>query len=100
MKQILVVVALLLAAECVVAQNPRAVLKSIQDGDVAKSTEKFEKIGEKARAKSPELCYIAEAMLLNMSQQSGENKMRGYEILANNIAAISSSCLFSQPYFN
>ena len=91
MKQILVVVALLLAAECVVAQNPRAVLKSIQDGDVAKSTEKFEKIGEKSRAKSPELCYIAEAMLLNMSKQSGENKMRGYEILANNIAAISSS---------
>lgn len=91
MKRILVIVALLLAAECVVAQNPRAVLKSIHDGDVAKSTEKFEKISDKTRAKSPELCFITEALMLNMSQQSGENKLRGYEILANNIAAIKAS---------
>ena len=43
MRRLFVIIAILFAAECVTAQNPRAVLKSIEEGDVIKSTERFEK---------------------------------------------------------
>ena len=91
MRRLFVIIAILFAAECVTAQNPRAVLKSIEEGDVIKSTERFEKIGDKSREKMPEMCLLAEAALLAMPEQSGENKMRGYEILATNIDKIRAS---------
>ncbi|MBO5716530.1 MAG: WG repeat-containing protein [Alistipes sp.] len=91
MRRITSIFALLLTLNMAVAQNPKAVIKSLENGDVIKSSEKFEKINDKTREKMPEMCLLAEAALLNLEKQSLESKVRGYKILIDNIEAISSS---------
>lgn len=91
MRRITSIFALLLTLNMAVAQSPKAVIKSLEDGDVIKSSEKFEKINDKTREKMPEMCLLAEAALLNLEKQSLESKVRGYKILIDNIEAISSS---------
>lgn len=73
------------------AQSPRAVIKSIAEGDQQKAQEKLEKIGIKTRNEMPEMCILVEAALLSMESQSDENKLRGYEMLATHIESIRSS---------
>lgn len=82
---------MLLAAECVVAQNPKAVLKSVAEGDIEKGIEKYAKINDKTLNKQPEACILAKSALLAMSEQEGESKVRGYELLAQNIGSIRAS---------
>ena len=91
MRRLTILLVLLLAAECVVAQNPKAVFKSLEGGDILTTTDKFEKINDKTREKMPSMCQLAEAALLNMPRQAGADKLRGYEILANSIQNIRSS---------
>lgn len=91
MRRLITILALLLAAECAVAQSPKSVLKAIVGGDILKSTNKFEKISDRTRAKMPEMCVLAEAALLNMPRQAGADKLRGYEMYVNNIEAIRNS---------
>ena len=91
MKRITSVLALLVIANIAVAQNPKAVIKSLAEGDVINSTEKFQKINDKTREKMPEMCYLAEAALLNLHNQICEEKVRGYRILVDNFEAIRSS---------
>ena len=91
MKYTLSLLALLLAANIAVAQSPKAVIKSLAEGDIIKSSEKFEKINDKTREKMPEMCHLAEAALLNLHNQICSEKMRGYQILVDNFEAIRSS---------
>ena len=88
MKRISLLIASLVVTQLAVAQNPKAVLKSLTEGNIAASTERFDKISDKTREKMPEMCYLAEAALLNMPKQSGENKLKGYKILAEHIHSI------------
>ena len=88
----LILLLLATSSTCVLsAQNPKAVFKSLAQNDIVKSTERFEKIGDNTREKMPEMCYLAEAALLNMPQQLGVNKLQGYEILSQHIDAIRNS---------
>ena len=91
MKRLTLLLAMLLIVEGVVAQNPKAVFKSISTGDLIKSCEKFEKINEKTREKMPAMCILAEAALLNMPGQAGVDKVRGYELFVENIDIILGS---------
>lgn len=90
MRRVILIASLLLVAECLMAQNPKAVFKSILDGDIAKSVEKLEKINDKTREKYPQMCLLAEAALLSMPGQSGDKQISGYELLVANIEAIRS----------
>ena len=81
----------LLSILCVIsamAQSPRAVIKSIIEGDKPKAIERLEKISIKTRNEMPEMCILAEAALLNMEEQSEADKLRGYEMLATHISEI------------
>ena len=84
----------LLSILCVIsamAQSPRAVIKSIMEGDKPKAIERLEKINLKTRNEMPEMCILAEAALLNMEEQSEADKLRGYEMLATHISEIRES---------
>lgn len=91
MKKLTLIACLIVMIQATYAQSPKAVLKSLTEGDIIRSTQKFEKISDKYRDKMPEMCHLAEAALLNMPKQVGTNKIHGYEILATNIDAIRSS---------
>lgn len=91
MKRILAIVVSLVVLQAAVAQSPKAVIKSIVTGDVLKSIEKFEKIGDKTIEKMPEACCLAEAALLCMEGQAGADKVRGYELFVSNIDGIKCS---------
>ncbi len=91
MKQLSLLIILSLSAQIATAQNPRAVFKSLAENDIAESTERFQKINDKTTVKMPEMCYLAEAALYNMSEQPGSNKIEGYKILAKHINEIRSS---------
>lgn len=91
MKKTALLLLTLLSLTTVMAQSPRAVIKSIVDGDQQKAQEKLEKINLKTRNEMPEMCILVEAALLSMESQSDENKLRGYEMLATHIGAIRSS---------
>ena len=91
MKRTLLLITAFIVAQLTVAQTPKAVFKSLAEGDIIASTERYEKISEKTREKIPEMCYLAEAALLNMPKQMGVNKLRGYEILSEHIDAILNS---------
>ena len=91
MKRVALSMMFLAVASIAVAQNPKAVIKSLAKNDITKSTELFQKINDNTREKMPEMCYLAEAALLNMPQQSGQNKVHGYKLLAENIDKILSS---------
>ena len=91
MKRISLLIVLILVAELALAQNPRALFKSLAEGDIMASTERYEKISDKTREKMPEMCYLAEAALLNMPKQMGVNKLHGYEILSEHIDDIRNS---------
>ena len=91
MKRISLLIVLLLVAKLALAQNPKAVFKSLAEGDIMASTERYEKISDKTREKMPEMCYLAEAALLNMPKQMGVNKLHGYEILSEHIDDIRNS---------
>ena len=82
MKRISLLFASIIITQLAVAQNPKAVLKSLTEGNITASTERYEKISDKTREKMPEMCYLAEAALLNMPNQPGEKKLKGYKILA------------------
>lgn len=73
------------------AQTPRAVIKEVLDGDRYKAQEKFDKLNDKSKSKTPELCALAEALLLSQYETSDERLFRAYEILSNNWDAIRSS---------
>ena len=91
MKRISLFIICLFVAQHAMAQTPKAVLKSLADGDIVASTELYEKITDKTREKMPEMCYLAEAALLNMPNQMGANKLLGYEILSEHINEILNS---------
>lgn len=91
MKRVITFLAVLFTLQSVEAQTPKAVIKSVAAGDLYKSVEKFEKISDKSLEKMPAACSLAEAALLNMSGQAGIDKIRGYEILVNNLDAIRGS---------
>lgn len=91
MKTICMVLLTLLIATSAMAQSPRAVIKSIVEGDKQKAIEKLEKINLKTRDEMPEMCILAEAALLAMEGQSIEDRLRSYEMLATHIDHIRSS---------
>ncbi len=91
MKRSLTLLVMLLAISSAMAQNPKAVMKSIAEGDLLKATEKFDKISDKTISKMPEMYNLVRASLLAMPDQSGEDKVKGYEILVNNIDDIRNS---------
>ena len=91
MHRIIILTLALFFAGGLYAQNPKAVFKSLAEGNIIASTERYEKISDKTREKMPEMCYLAEAALLNMPKQMGVNKLRGYEILSEHIDAIRNS---------
>ena len=66
MKRTLLLITAFIVAQLAAAQTPKAVFKSLAEGDIIASTERYEKISEKTREKTPEMCYLAEAALLNM----------------------------------
>ena len=82
---------LLLTSIGVPAQSPKAVFKSIADGDSDKATERLEKISIKTRQEMPEMCTLAEAAVLALPERSLEEKIRGYEIFASHADEIRSS---------
>ena len=73
------------------AQTPRAVIKAVLGGDKAKAEEKFQKLNDKSKAQMPEMCALAEAVLLAESNESSSDRYRCYEIFSNNWDAIRSS---------
>ena len=91
MRRIAISIAFILLSQLAIAQSPKAVLKGLAENDIVKNTERFERISDKSREKMPEMCYLAEAALLNMPNQMGANKLQGYEILATHIDAIRLS---------
>lgn len=91
MKKICIVLLSLLSIATATAQSPRAVIKSIVDGDKEKAVERLEKISIKTRNEMPEMCILAEAALLSMEEQSDEDKLRSYEMLATHISEIKES---------
>lgn len=91
MKRLAIVISLLFASQTIMAQSPKAVIKGLSENDIIANTERLEKITDKVREKMPEMCYLAEAALLNMHDQVGTNKLAGYEILSGHIDAIRSS---------
>ena len=91
MRRLIVTILAVFIAGGTYAQNPKAVLKSLAHGDIIASTERYEKISDKTREKMPEMCYLAEAALLNMPNQMGTNKLHGYEILSEHIDDIRNS---------
>ena len=82
------------------AQSPKAVFKGLEENDIVKNTARFEKISNKTREKMPEMCYLAEAALLNMPKQLGTNKLRGYEILSEHIEDIRNSANIEKSFHN
>ena len=91
MRHIAILITIILTSQLANAQTPKAVFKGLAENDIVKNTERFEKISDKTREKMPEMCYLAEAALLNMPNQMGTNKIQGYEILATHIDDIRSS---------
>ncbi len=91
MKKICLALLSLLAFCSAMAQSPRAVVKSIVDGEIDKATEKLNKINIKTRDEMPEMCLLVEAALLSMDSQSDDNKLRGYKMLSTHIDQIRSS---------
>ena len=91
MKRFFAILTILLCAYSVTAQSPRVVLKSITEGDRAKAVERLDKISLKTRNEMPEMCILAEAALLCMPEQDVASKLRGYEMLATHLTAITSS---------
>ncbi len=91
MKKIYTTILSILCVVGATAQSPRAVIKSIADGEQQKAMERIEKISIKTRNEMPEMCILAEAALLSMEQQSDECKLRSYEMLTTHIAQIKES---------
>ena len=91
MKKICSTILSILCVVSATAQSPRAVIKSIVEGDKQKAIERIEKINIKTRNEMPEMCILAEAALLSMEEQSDENKLRSYEMLTTHIAQIKQS---------
>lgn len=91
MKRVISLVLLLITAQLAFAQSPKAVIKSALMGDYAKAKEKFDKIDDQTQGELPEMCALAEAVLLNMETTSGSAKLRGYTIFAENYLKIKSS---------
>lgn len=91
MKRFFAILTILLSVSNIWAQSPRVVLKSIVEGDKAKAIERLDKINLKTRNEMPEMCILAEATLLCMPEQDIASKLRGYEMLATHLTAISSS---------
>ena len=88
MKKIYTTILSILCVIGATAQSPRAVIKSIADGEQQKAMERIEKISIKTRNEMPEMCILAEAALLSMEQQSDECKLRSYEMLTTHITQI------------
>ena len=86
-----IIAILLLAVASLNAQSPRVVLKSIVEGDKERAIERLEKINIKTRNEMPEMCLLAEAALLCMSDQDLSNMMRGYEKYATHLDEILTS---------
>lgn len=91
MKHIALLIIFVFAAQLTFAQSPKAVIKCALEGDYYKAKEKFDKIDDKTQSEQPEMCALAEAVLLNMETNSGSAKVRGYSILSKNYMKIKSS---------
>ena len=91
MKKFCTTILSILCVMSAVAQSPRAVIKSIMEGERQKAVERLEKINLKTRNEMPEMCILAEAAMLSMEEQSNENKLRSYEMLSTHIAEIRAS---------
>ena len=91
MKKIYTTILLALCVMSAAAQSPRAVIKSIMEGDAEKAIERLEKISLKTRNEMPEMCILAEAALLSMEHQNNESKLRSYDMLTTHIKQISES---------
>ena len=91
MKKFCTTILSILCVMSAVAQSPRAVIKSIMEGEGHKAVERLEKINLKTRNEMPEMCILAEAAMLSMEEQSNENKLRSYEMLSTHIAEIRAS---------
>ena len=91
MRRIATLLIAILAVGTLSAQTPKAVIKAALDGDRAKATEKFQKLNDKSKAQMPEMCALAEAVLLAEAESDSADRYRSYEIFSNNWDAIRSS---------
>lgn len=91
MRRIATLLIAILAVGALSAQTPKSVIKAALDGDRAKATEKFQKLNDKSKAQMPEMCALAEAVLLAESESDSADRYRSYEIFSNNWDAIRSS---------
>ena len=100
MRRVIAIILAVFITGGIYAQSPKAVFKGLEENDIAKNTARFEKISNKTREKMPEMCYLAEAALLNMPKQLGTNKLRGYEILSEHIEDIRNSANIEKSFHN
>lgn len=100
MRRVIAIILAVFITGGIYAQSPKAVFKGLEENDIAKNTARFEKISDKTKEKMPEMCYLAEAALLNMPKQLGTNKLRGYEILSEHIEDIRNSANIEKSFHN